>query len=185
MPLLGLTLALLTGCIVTSIYPFYMAKDVIFDTALIGKWDDVDQPDKTDNLWTFERARDQTYQLTIPDGSTTNSFDAHLFTLDGQKFLDCLTRDRIPYSAPTHLLFRINRMTPQLELQLLSYKWLGELLEKDPQAIRHIIAPAPAGDSEEKGLLVLTADTAELQTFIRKHLKNTNAWDDPIVLQKR
>ncbi len=183
--LLGLTLALFTGCVVTSIYPYYFPKDVSFDPALLGAWGDPDHPEKKDNFWTFVRAGDQTYQLTIRDGSMTNEFDAHLFTLGDQKFLDCLTRDRIAYSAPTHFLLRVNKMTPHLELQFMDYKWLGELLENKPKAIRHVIAPAPTGDSEDKGLLVLTADTAALQKFIRQHLKNTNAWAEPMLLQKR
>lgn len=180
--ILGLALVVIAGCVVTSVYPYYTAKDVTFDAVLLGTWSDPAETNSTD-AWTFEKISDRTYKLTTRDHSETNEFDTHLFTVDGQKFLDCLTRTRSAYTVPTHLLLRVKSIQPQLEVSPLDYEWLGKLIEKNPRAIRHIIVPKEGGNDDE--LLTLTADTAELQKFMRKHLKNADAWSDPIVMQKQ
>ena len=40
------------------------------------------------------------------------------------------------------------------------------------------------GDKPEDSRLVLTADTAELQQFILKHLKTEDAWKDGFELKR-
>lgn len=180
----GLALVWLTGCVVTSVYPYYTAKDITFDAALLGTWSDPAETNANKDTWTFEKIGGQTYKLTTEDGSETNTFDAHLFTLGGQKFLDCLPRERHEYTAPTHVLLRVKSIQPQLEMYLLDYEWLGKLVEANPKSIRHVITPGPAGDSKEDQLVTLTAATAELQKFIRKHLKTEAAWGDPMIMKK-
>ena len=183
---LSLALVLLAGCVVNSVYPFYTAKDLAFDPALLGTWGDVKNSSAEDKeVWVFEKITDQTYKMTIRGSSETNAFDTHLFTLGKERFLDCLPRQRAAYHTPDHFLLRVKSITPTLELQLLNYEWLAKLVEQDPKAIRHIVVPKEADASNEGGTLTLTADTAELQNFLRKHLANTNAWSGPILMQKR
>ena len=54
-------------------------------------------------------------------------------------------------------------------------------MARNPKAIRHIVIKT--GDRPEDGRVVLTADTAELQRFVIKHLKTKGAWDDSLELQ--
>ena len=63
----------------------------------------------------------------------------------------------------------------------LNYDWLRELVARNPKAIRHIVIKT--GDKQEDRRVVLTADTAELQRFVIKHLKTKGAWDDSLELQ--
>lgn len=175
---------LLAGCVVTSVYPFYNAKDVTFDPALVGTWLDATKTNTDAETWTFEKLDDQTYKLIVMDSDKKTEFDTHLFKLDRQLFLDCLVRERPDGGVPTHLLMRVTSSAPKLELQLLDYGWLGKLLEQQPRAIRHIVVPKKAGDGDG-GEFVLTADTAELQKFIRKHLKTKEAWAGGVSLKKK
>jgi hypothetical protein len=176
---------LITGCVVNSIYPFYAAKDLTFDPVLLGTWSDPEETDASKETWTFEKITPQAYKLTTRNSGETNEFDTHLFTLGGQKFLDNLSRARAAYHAPEHFLLRVRKFTPTLELELLDYGWLVEHLEHNPKALRHIIVPPEIGDSQEKGTLTLTAETTELQKFLRKHLTNTNAWGEIIAMKKQ
>ena len=48
----GLALALATGCVLTSVYPFYFEKDVVFEPALLGSWQKAGQ---TDEQWQFTK----------------------------------------------------------------------------------------------------------------------------------
>lgn len=183
--ILGVALILLAGCVVTSVYPYYTAKDLTFDPALLGTWSDPAETNADRETWTFEKLEAQTYKLVIRDTNKTNEFDVHLFTLGNAKFLDALPRERHEYTTPNHVLLHVKNLQPQLELRVLSYDWLGKLLETNPKAIRHIVVPKGPRDSDDRGEITLTADTAELQKFIRKHLKNADAWGDPMVMKKQ
>ena len=74
----------LFGCI-PSVYPLYTAKDLIFDSALLGRWSD--KADEKDG-WTFERRDDTSYTLTLTEGNASSPFVAHLVRLGPYRFLD-------------------------------------------------------------------------------------------------
>ena len=181
----ALALTLVSGCVVVSVYPYYAAKDIISDPALIGVWTDPANTNSNKETWTFEKLDGQTLKLTTVDGSETNQFDAHLFKLGGATFLDCLIRTRSGYSSPSHILFRVDSVQPLLKMRLLDYDWLTTLIEKHPKVIRHVIVPSAGKQSSDEGDLVLTADTAELQKFILKHLKTGKAWGEEAVMKKQ
>jgi len=83
--LVGLAVLLLAGCIVTSIYPFYTAKDIAFEPGLLGQWQDV----KDENShWQFTKGGTTAYLITITSGQDTNQIQGHLFKLSGQTFMD-------------------------------------------------------------------------------------------------
>lgn len=171
------------GCVVSSVYPYYHAKDVIFDPALLGVWSEPAKTSADMETWTFEKLDDRTYKLTTADGDKKTEFDTRLFKLGDQRFLDCLPRERHDNTAPVHYLMRLDSVTAKLTIRLLDYDWLGKLVEKSPRAIRHVIVPKKAGESDG-GDLLLTADTRELQSFIRKHLKTADAWSDEVTMTR-
>ena len=174
--------ALLTGCLVTSVYPFYLEKDVVFDPALLGTWQKAGQ---TDEHWKFERDQGNGYRLTVESGGKPSEAVGHLFKLQGQRFLDlCASdwkEDIQPAPVPSHLLARVEQITPTVKMAFLDYDWLSKLLAADPQALRHIVIKT--GERPEDHRLVLTADTAELQQFVLKHLKTEDAWNGGLGLE--
>ena len=169
MALTGLALAL-TGCVVTSVYPFYFEKDLTFEPALIGDWKKANQPDEH---WKFERATGDGYRIITESGGKTTVFQGHAFKLYGRTFLDLTTtqwkEDIQPEPVPSHFLARIVQVTPTVKLSAMNYDWLKELLAKDPQALRHIVIQI--GEKADDRRIVLTADTTELQQFLLSHLK--------------
>ena len=178
--LTGLALAL-TGCIVTSVYPFYFEKDVAFDPALLGDW--TKGAPAREEHWKFERYGETAYLLTYTTGSDKSSvMQARLFKLRGQTFLDLFVSERSDDSLfptiPSHLLLRIVKTGPTLTMAALNYEWLEELVKKNPKAIRHHVVQI----GKDKRL-VLTADTRELQKFVIKHLKTEAAWETSVELQ--
>lgn len=180
-----IVVSLVAGCVVTSVYPYYKAKDVSFDSALLDKWIPADATNAStaSEFWMFEKINDHAYELTTVENKT-NHYDAVLFKLGGATFLDCLTRERSEIQTPSHILLRTELAGSQLKMTLLDYKWLGDLIEKNPRALRHIIVANKAGTDGGSGQLVLTADTAELQKFILKHLKTKEAWGDPLIMKR-
>ena len=181
----ALAVVLLTGCVTLSVYPYYTTKDIQFDPALLGVWVDPDQTNSNRESWSFEKLGAQSYRLTLTENDKRTEFHAHLFKIKGHLFLDCLPREHSEFSAPCHFLLRVDRIGSTFETRPLSYEWLGNLLEEQPEAIRHTIVTQPtAPKGDEKKTLVLTADTAELQKFILKHIQTREAWKDSLVMKR-
>ena len=179
--ILGSLLALLSGCMVTSVHPYFASGDVIYEPALVGQWTNLQQADES---WTFRREGFDAYGLTFVSGDKTNVVYAHLFKLDGQRFFDFAGRDRqcgiLPPPVPAHFLLRVSQFAPTLRLAPLNHDWLRNWLQQNPSAIGYELV----GEKPEDRRVVLTAETPELQRFLRAHLETEEAWQDPLELKR-
>ena len=181
---LAVALIAAAGCVVTSVYPYYTAKDVVLDPALVGTWTETGETNAQKN-WQFARGGGQDYTLIVQDEDEKTEFTAHLFKLKERRFIDALPAKRDDDFIPPHYLLQIARLEDStLEMSIMSYKWLEELVEKNPKAIRHTWIEREPG-KREGGKLVLTADTAELQKFVLKHAADTNAFPEAFKMTRR
>jgi len=175
--------AFLTGCLVTSVYPFYQQKDLAFEPALLGGWSNSKEAGEH---WKFERESTNAYKFTYTSDGKDSVMRAHFFKLGENSFLDMFTTEESgnsePPPIPSHFLIRVFQVTPSPKLAALNYDWLKDLLNKEPNSLRHhVIADK---DKPEDNRLILTADTAELQKFILKHLKTESAWKGDFQLNR-
>ena len=163
--------ALLLCSCVPSVNPFYNDKDVTFDAQLLGDWQEKDKPNDPE-IWKFEKSGTNAYHLTVWEPKDKHGqFDAHLFKLKHDFFLDIIPADcnYAPDQAglvaasmfPGHLLAHVLQFEPELKLAFFDFDWLEKYLEKNPNALAH--------HKEDKGM-VLTASTRDLQKFVFKHL---------------
>jgi len=167
-----------TGCVVTSVYPYYTDKDLVFDPALPGDWVEAGATNASAEYVRIEPAGEKGYRVAFFGTSETNSSNVHLFRLKQRLFLDVCPTNRSLDFVPVHQVSKVMQIEPVLETADLSYDWLAKLLEKNPEAIRHMVLRDQSGD-EQGGRIVLTADTKEFQRFILKYINNTNAWKEP------
>jgi len=167
--------ALLCSCI-PSVNPFYTAKDVVYDARLLGEWQEKkDKPEEAE-IWKFERSDTNAwYKLTVTEKEgKQGEFNAHLFKLQQEYFLDIIPADckyatnqadLVAFSMfPGHLLVRVSQLEPELKLALFDFDWLAKYLEKNPKALAY-----HTEGKDDKGI-VLTAETRDLQKFVLKHL---------------
>ncbi len=160
----------LTACI-PSVKPFFTAKDLVFETKLLGEWQ---EKGKTNDpaCWKFEREGTNDYKLTIKESEEKEGvFSAHLFKVKTEYFLDLtptkceFAKDQTDWVAfamfPGHLLARITQFEPELKLAFFDFDKLTKLLKENPSAVEH---------HQENDRFVLTADTAALQRFVMSHL---------------
>ena len=184
-PLIALISAalFLTGCLITSVYPFYSGKTSVFEPALLGQWRNVHQPGER---WMFEQKGENAYLLTYVSGGKISVLNARSFQLRGHLFLDLfftdLPADIQPPPIPSHMLLRVFQMDPTLKLAPLDYPWLTRILAENPAALRHHVIKS--GDRPPDRRIVLTAETAELQQFIIQHLNTSEAWADSLELKR-
>jgi hypothetical protein len=170
---------LLCSCI-PSVNPFYTDQDVVFDARLLGEWQEKDKSDNPD-VWKFEGTTNQMYKLTITEKEgKQGTFNAHLFQLKQEYFLD-LIPDDCHYATnqadlvgtsmyPGHLLVRVPQIEPELKLAFFDFGWLQKYLEKNPDELAH---------HREGDRLLLTADTRDLQEFVLKHLGEDELFKKP------
>jgi hypothetical protein len=173
--------ALLCSCI-PSVNPFYTDQDVVFDARLLGEWQEKDKSDNPD-VWKFESATNRTYKLTVTEKEGKQGrFNAHLFHLKQECFLDLIPAD-CDYATnqadlvaasmyPGHLLVRLQQFEPELQFAFFDFDWLQKHLEKNPKALAH---------HKEGDRIVLTADTRDLQKFVLKHLDELFAKPDEMI----
>jgi hypothetical protein len=173
------TAALLCSCI-PSVNPFYTDKDIVFDSRLLGEWQEKDSKDEP-QVWKFEKADDKAYQLTVIEkGNKEGKFSAHLFRLKNNEFLDLIPTecnyatnqaDLVGCAAfPGHLLVRVWQVEPELKLAFFDFDWLQKHLKKNPKALAH---------HKEDDRILLTAETRALQKFALKHLAEGELFDKP------
>lgn len=174
--ILGISLVL-AGCVVTSVYPYYTDKDLVFEPGLVGRWSDAKPDADSKEAWVFEKSGDKDYRFSLVGANKTNEFSAHLFKLKGQLFLDFLPLEEHEGCVPPHYLLKVAQLEPTLKTAVMDYEWLGKLLEKEPQAVRHLLVPTEPGRNDEVRV-VLTADTQELQKFVLKHLDTEGAFKE-------
>ena len=172
------------GCVVTSIYPYYTDKDLVFDQAVLGDWAEAGQTNEPSEYIRFEPIGTNGYWVTVLGGSETNSFEVRLFRLKERLFIDSCTTNRSLDFVAVHQVSKVMEIGPGIETANLNYDWLAKLLENNPRAIRHMVLREEPED-KQGGRIVLTADTKELQRFLLKYVNNTNAWKEPSQLKRR
>jgi hypothetical protein len=176
-----------SGCVVTSVHPYFTESATVFEASALGTW----APEEGDaERWVLERASNNGYRLTAILDGKTNVMSVRLFRLGGDRFFDLfpeqIDTEGFPPPIPAHYLVRVVQLEPEMRLAPLKYEWLENWLEKHPNDLAHHVARQPdQPESPDNRRLVLTADTAALQAFVLRHLKTPEAWKDVIVLKRR
>jgi hypothetical protein len=169
--------------------PFFTEKDLVFDPALAGTWRPVEAKDNSKESWAFTRRGDKLHQLQQTDEEGRQAaFDARLFKLNGQLFLDLhLTKvegDDLKVNAwasislvPAHLLLKVERIEPALKLAAMNPDWMQKHLKQHPEAVAHRVVSG--------GNIVLAASTGELQKFVLAHLEDKEFFGGAMEMKRK
>lgn len=178
---------LLGGCIpVMSLHPLYTKEKVVFDERLLGSWVD----DSDESIWQFNHydKEEKAYELFLRDKEgKKGSFIAHLVNLENELFLDAYPSERLWESLepnetyvynsifllPLHTFMKIDQIEPTLQIRIMSTDGIKDMLEADPNLIRHEIL------KERDSQIVLTASTEELQQFMIEHVNDEGLFGEP------
>jgi hypothetical protein len=164
---------ILTGC-VPSLQPFYAERDLTFEPALVGDFQEADGS----AVWSFSKAGEREYRLVIKDKANSSIFSAHFFKLGKDHYLDlyaakealddCPREDFFKAAlVPGHLLLKVPQLeSSSLSLQVMDEDQIKEYLKKNKDAVPHALI--------ESDRLVFTGSTEQMQAFVKK--LEENAW---------
>lgn len=161
-----------TGCLVTSMHPFYSEDIVVFDPNLVGEWIGENENESL----MFIQQKEKEYRMFLKEEEDTLEFQTYLFKIQEQLFLDLYplsTRlDEDTFSGmhylSLHSILLVKQIEPTLQLINLNYQWLKDQIQSDPSCIAH----ETVGDR-----IILTASSKELQRFIIGHVQTEGAFE--------
>jgi len=175
-------LAVLMGGCVVSLHPLYTENDLIFEENLLGTW----AKEGSKETWQFKRANGNSkyYEMIYTDKEGKKGrFDAGLGKLNNMMFLNILPKDPELkendfykfHILPVHSFIKIEQIQPTLEMRVMNPDNLEEMLENDPNLIKHEIV---------HDRLVLTASTKELQKFLKAHANDEGLFGEPSKMKR-
>jgi len=163
---LYLLVLLLSGCL-PSLHQLYTDETLVFEEGLIGKW----RADE-DDIWQFRKAGEKEYELRIYDmEKECGRFEAHLVKIKDMMFLDLYPdSEQINdlddfyklHLMAVHTFMKVDRIDPNLQLRIIDYDEVEDMLEDNPDALKHEVV-------DER--IVLTATTEQLQEFVVANVK--------------
>lgn len=179
--LMGITLS---GCLVSSIHPFFKPGDKIFNPSLNGNWVDEDsciwviEPRITTKGFMGESYQDSTYAITYyEDDGAIASLQGTLFELNGQHYVDFFPEPDKQHTSsemaslhhvPVHTLARIHFSDDEVMLFWFGEEWLNKLFDENRIRIDHEKVTFTSHYESN----ILTAETEDLQKFIMKYMND-------------
>jgi len=171
------------GC-VPSLHSLYIdSEDLVFDQELIGKW----TSEKPEWQWTFVRAdeSEKKYLMTVVDEKdSSGQFEVHLVQIDEMRFLDIYPKEIDDWAVNdfyklhvlgAHTFMSVDVSDKALVLGVMGSKDFKKPLKENPEMIDHEIV----NDN-----VVLTAESKELQEFVKKYVKDSRVFGGSVELSK-
>ena len=162
-----------------SVNPFYTDKDVVFDEDLLGMW--LDESEEPAILFTQSEENKYHAEWLMPWESVF--YTAHLFKIKDKLYLDMHQeggQGRFDDDVfPRHTILKVEKNTrDKLNLLYIEIGKLSNYLKSNPDAVSHTYN----WDDEKanvnwSGILILTAQTKELQDFIFKIRDNKELFE--------
>ena len=166
--------AIASGGCVPTLNSLFTGKDVAYDPALEGKWQNAEA------TWTIQPydARGGRYRLrTEMKDQPPAEWDATLGNIGTNRFLELLPRRPNEIHQKTfyggHFIrlrsfWKVALDGDTLTLTSMSSQWLEAMLKQNKVTIKH--------EKPEGGILFLTASTQELQDFVAKYADDPGAF---------
>jgi hypothetical protein len=192
--LVTLILIILAVSCIPSLYPLYRDKDLLFDTRLLGlfntegnmigdiggdTWEfdrlDWQTENKSGNEWNQFRSG-KTYKLIALEDEKRAEFAVHLIKLGKNYYLDFFpVKYNIPHVMldmqlmPAHIFGKIEFVNNNIVMNWFDGDFLTNMIDSNKIKISHKML-----DDN----ILLTANTEELQKFVRKYGDNPRAFLD-------
>lgn len=188
-----ISIAVLSGCIVTSFYPFYLKEDIQKDTRFNGTWIDDGvlfkdnqfhlaekrkNPDQEKPEWTFKMKKDSSgYKVKVANVKGMEEFTNYnvtAFKLGKHQLLDFKIDDvesdymlAPVHFLPVHSIAKYHFSGDTLVINWFNHDYMKNLFKKSKVRIDHL---------KRNDNILLTAKTKDLQKFILRYINDPKAF---------
>lgn len=188
-----ISIAVLSGCIVTSFYPFYLKEDIQKDTRFNGTWIDdgmlfkdnqfhlAEKRKNSDHKkpeWTFKMKKDSSgYKVKVANVKGMEEFTNYnvtAFKIGKHQLLD-FKIDEVEsdymlapvHFLPVHSIAKYHFSGDTLIINWFNHDYMKDLFEKSRVRIDHL---------KRNHHILLTAKTEDLQKFILRYINDPKAF---------
>ena len=168
-----LALLLSGGCLIRSLNPWLADNLVVKDTSLAGVWYD----EKNDTAAFFSAGNNGEYRiLVVSDKKDTAAYTGGLY-----RFGDILLLQVGPKQVegvaklPAHLIFRVDADKENMRIYGMDMENFEKLVKTD--------LPTKTVHGNKSDGFVVSASTAELTEFVKKHLKDKDFFNAKPIYQ--
>jgi hypothetical protein len=149
-----------SGCLVVTLQPAYDDQSIVFDEALLGRWENADDGERA----TIERGEWRSYRITYTDRTATRSFQGNLTRIGAALVLDVTEMrgaDPGPFLVPVHGIVRISIEGDRLTTARLDY-------ERFMRARAQKSTGLPMSAIDDRRNAVITASTGDLRRWLTR-----------------
>ena len=164
--LIGLALVS-SGCLVSSMQPIYDDDTIVFDEALLGRWESREAEVSVE----ITRGQWRSYQVVYTDRFGLTRFTGHATRIGRGRFLNLRPEDgleRPAFLVATNGMLQIDASPSGMRVREPEY---ATLLER----IKAGTAGTPAA-VDVKNNVVLTGSSAQVRSWIETSLKDDRLW---------
>lgn len=156
------------GCLVRSLQPLFTPSDLAVEPRLLGTW----RADGDDEAWTVIGSGEKTYEVICRDGNKSTYLEGRLGKVDEILFLDITPKESDDaFSVPAHVFVRLEISGDTLRAGVLKPEWLADGLREKRVQIGHTLVRIGQEPS-----VVLTAPTEEIRAFLKRVVREENAF---------
>lgn len=141
-----------------TLQPIYDDQSLLFDEALLGQWENVEDGTRA----TVERGEWRSYTITFVNRTATRVFQANLTKIGASSFLDLTEMrgaDPGPLLVPVHAIARIIIKSGELDVALLDYDWFMRAMS------RKMLGRLTTAVDDRRNA-VITAATSEVKRWL-------------------
>jgi hypothetical protein len=162
-----LAAVLSSGCLVASLHPVYDDESIVFEEALLGRWENVE----SELAVAIERGQWRSYQIAYTDRFGTTRFTGHLARAGGTRFLNFRPEDGLERQA--FLVITNGVMEVQIEPSRVRVR------EPDYGVILARLNAGKLGLDAALDLkqnVIITAPSGKLRGWLVTSLKDEDVW---------
>lgn len=148
------------GCLVVALQPAYDDRSIVFDEALLGRWENAEDGERA----TIERGEWRSYRITYTDRTATRVFQGNLTQVGDALLLDVTEMrgaDPGPFLVPVHALVRVSVGGDSLTTERLDY-------DRFMRARAQKSVGLPPSAIDDRRNVVITASTGDLRRWLMR-----------------
>ena len=172
----------LSSCDIYSVHPLYTPKDLVHENSISGSWKELKKNDSYAEIKVI--SQEPAYEIKYWGDDDTLWYETHFIKLGTGLFLDLFPLDKHPFDesdlllnnfVPMHSFLKLEMNKDTLTVYSFDGKRMIDLFKQNRIRLKHELLD---------DIVLITANTEDIQKFIQKYSSNKEAFTDPMIFIK-